>query len=150
MHSSGGQQRQQSQSRWSNRVQNGTQRQRTGAIDLADMQQKHAAATVGPEPDARRPLWDDELEIQDTTNGKEHVDGVEIAVVFDVKSRTTEQRETFTQSVARIDMSTFRQRSDLRTTLWVPLRPIASHLDDPFGAVKISVTYHSKDCVAQG
>ncbi|CAN0419839.1 unnamed protein product [Ectocarpus sp. 12 AP-2014] len=144
------QQGQQSQSRWSIRVQNGTQRQRTGAIDLADMQQKHAAAAVGPEPDARRPLWDDELEIQDTTNGKEGVDGVEIAVVFDVESRTTEQRETFTQSVARIDMSAFRQQPDLRTTLWVPLRPVASHLEDPFGAVKIAVTYRSKDCVAQG
>ncbi|CAN0422966.1 unnamed protein product [Ectocarpus sp. 12 AP-2014] len=140
------QQGQQSQSRWSIRVQNGTQRQRTGAIDLADMQQKHAAAAVGPEPDARRPLWDDQLEIQDTTNGKEGADGVEIAVVFD----DDEQRETFTQSVARIDMSTFRQQPDLRTTLWVLLRPVASHLEDPFGAVKIAVTYHSKDCVAQG
>ncbi|CAM9698800.1 unnamed protein product, partial [Ectocarpus sp. 4 AP-2014] len=131
------QQGQQSQSRWSIRVQNGAQRQRTGAIDLADMQQKHAAAAVGPEPDARRPLWDRELEIQDTTNGEEGVEGVEIAEVFDVESRTTEQRETFTQSVARINMSTLRQQSDLMTTLWVPLRPVASHLEDPFGAVKI-------------
>ncbi|CAB1108261.1 unnamed protein product [Ectocarpus sp. CCAP 1310/34] len=81
------QQGQQSQSRWSIRVQNETQRQRTGAIDLADMQQQDAASAVGPEPDARRPLWEDELEIQDTTDGKEGVDGVEIAVVFDVESR---------------------------------------------------------------
>ncbi|CAB1117892.1 unnamed protein product [Ectocarpus sp. CCAP 1310/34] len=47
-------------------------------------------------------------------------------------------------------MSTFRQQPDLRTTLWVPLRPVASHLEDPFGAVKIAATYHSKDCVPQG
>ncbi|CAM9478673.1 unnamed protein product, partial [Ectocarpus fasciculatus] len=144
------QQGQQSQSRWSIRVQNGPQRQRTGAIDLADMQQKHDAAAAGREPAARRPMWEEELEIQDTTNENEGVDNVEIAVVFDVESRTTQQRETFSQSVATIDMSTFRQQPDLRTTLWVPLRPVASHLDDPFGAVQIAVTYHSEDFVAQG
>lgn len=34
--------------------------------------------------------------------------------VPDTAFRTTEQRETFTQSVARIDMLTFRQQPDLR------------------------------------
>ncbi|CAM9919639.1 unnamed protein product [Ectocarpus sp. 12 AP-2014] len=48
-------------------------------------------------------------------------------------------------------MSTFRYEPDQRTTLWVPLSPVASPVDGRFGAIKIAVTYHAEDyCVAEG